>query len=336
MKVQVKDIAKRANVSSGTVSNALNHRKGISKEKREEILKIAEEMGYYKSSDSMKHHVIRFIILNKDAHVVGDTPFFSELIRGVEMECQRQGYELLMNHVSEHMYGDLEKILNQDHIDGIILLGTEMVESDFQIVDAIRIPVVIVDTVFRNQSYDYVAINNEDGAYDIVSHLIEKGHENIGIINSSHQINNFRERKIGYIHALEDHYIPIHSENEALVEPSLEGAYYDMKQYLLAYKAELKELPTAFFAVNDNIAFGAMKAFHEVSKEHEISIVGFDDMPFCDMCNPPLTTVKVNKQFLGQQAVARLIHKIEYSDDGILKSRISTKVMVRKSVFEKK
>lgn len=335
MKVQVKDIAKRAGVSAGTVSNALNNRKGISKEKREEILAIAKEMGYYKSNDKAKHHVIRFLILNKDAHVVGDTPFFAELIRGIEMECQRQGYELLMNHIYKNAYEDMEKTLHQDHVDGILLLGTEMVEEDFRLLEQIRIPTVIVDAVFRNQRYDYVAINNEDGAYDIVSHIIEMGHEHIGLINSSYQINNFRERKKGYVQALEDHFIPVHGENEALVEPSLEGAYRDMLAYLSAYQEEGIKLPTAFFAVNDNIAFGAMKAIIELHLQEHISIAGFDDMPFCEMCNPPLTTVKVDKQFLGQQAVQRLIQKIEHPEDGVLKTRTATRVVERKSVVQR-
>lgn len=335
MKVQVKDIAQKAGVSPGTVSNALNNRKGISREKREEILKIAEEMGYYKSSDKGKHHVIRFLILNKDAHVVGDTPFFAELIRGVEMECQKQGYELLMNHIYKNNYDDVEKTLNQDHVDGILLLGTEMVEEDFSLLEQIHIPLVIVDAVFRNQQYDYVAINNEDGAYDITSHIIKMGHENIGIINSSYQINNFRERKKGYVQALEHYFIPIQGENEALVEPSLDGAYRDMKAYLSAYQAENKELPTAFFAVNDNIAFGAMKAISELHLSKQISVAGFDDMPFCEMCNPPLTTVKVDKQFLGKQAIQRLIQKIDNPNDGVLKTRTATQIVERESIVNR-
>lgn len=331
MKIQVKDIAKRVGVSSSTVSNALNNRKGISKEKREEILRVAQEMGYQRHLENDVHHVIRFLILNKDAHVVGDTPFFAELIRGIETRCQELGYELLMNHIYENMYDDLEKYLNQDHIDGILLLGTEMVQDDFKILNNIHVPLVIVDTMFRDQGYDYVAINNVDGAYDIVSHLISMGHEEIGIINSSHQINNFRERKSGYLRALEDHYIPVRTENEALVEPSLEGSYRDMLLYLKAFIEEKEALPTAFFAVNDNIAFGAMKAIKEICPNHDISIVGFDDMPFCEMCNPPLTTVKVDKKFLGQQAVQRLISKIEKSEEGLLKIRTATKIVLRES-----
>ena len=86
MKVVISDIARKAGVSSGTVSNAINNRKGISEQKRQAILKIAREMGYFdqreiKKTESQK---IKFVIMNKQGNVVGDTPFFSELIRGIE------------------------------------------------------------------------------------------------------------------------------------------------------------------------------------------------------------------------------------------------------------
>lgn len=333
MKVLVQDIAKRANVSSGTVSNALNNRKGISDDKREYILKIAHEMGYFKKSNK-ENKVLRFVILSKQAHVVGDTPFFSELIRGIEMESSQLGFELLISHVSvdEQRRLAIDEVLKQDLVDGIALLGTEMDEHDLAMFSQLNIPIVVVDTVFKDQSFDFVAINNVDGTYDIVKHLIHCGHTSIGLINSSYQINNFRERKLGYMQALSDHNLMILPEHEALVEPSLEGAYQDMKLYLDAYLKENKkeQLPTAFFAVNDNIALGVMKAFEE--HQLAVSIVGFDDLPLCDFCNPPLTTVRVDKQYLGRMAIQRLVQKINANDIGIQKVLIGTKIVERKSV----
>ena len=205
MKIKISDIAKKAGVSDGTVSNALNNRKGISNEKREYILQIAREMGYFrKNSDQDK--LIRLLIVNKQAHVVGDTPFFSELIRGIETECSGQGFELVINHVDAEILKNrrLEDILKTDQTSGILLLGTEMEVQDLNYFRNICIPLVILDTAFRDTNFDYVAINNVDGTYEIVEHLIKNGHTSIGIINSSHQINNFRERKNGYVHALND------------------------------------------------------------------------------------------------------------------------------------
>ena len=328
MKIKISDIAKKAGVSDGTVSNALNNRKGISNEKREYILQIAREMGYFrKNSDQDK--LIRLLIVNKQAHVVGDTPFFSELIRGIETECSGQGFELVINHVDAEILKNrrLEDILKTDQTSGILLLGTEMEVQDLNYFRNICIPLVVLDTAFRDTNFDYVAINNVDGTYEIVEHLIKNGHTSIGIINSSHQINNFRERKNGYVHALNDNNLLLSPENEALVEPTPEGAYLDMKAFLNSF---LAELPTAFYAVNDNIALGAIKAFNEL--DLSISICGFDDLPICELITPALTTVHVNKQYLGKTAVSRLVQKINTPDYDIQKILIATKTIQRDSV----
>ena len=333
MKVLVSDIAKKAGVSSGTVSNALNNRKGISEEKREDILKIAREMGYFKKT-TKENKVLRFVILNRSAHVVGDTPFFSELIRGIETESSAQGFELLISHmtIEERHNVTVEDVLKQDLVDGIILLGTEMDVKDLAAFEHMIVPMVIVDTVFRSQDYDFVAINNIDGTYEIVSQLIQKGHQAIGIINSAYQINNFKERKHGYEQALIDHQLPVYPQYEALVEPSLDGAYTDMKAYLEDMLREGVELPTAYYAVNDNIALGAMKAFKDLKQD--ISIVGFDDLPLSGYCDPPLTTVSVDKINLGRRAVRRLVEKINEEDDHKLQILVGTKIVLRESVRE--
>lgn len=333
MKIKISDIAKKAGVSDGTVSNALNNRKGISNEKREYILQIAREMGYFrKNSDQDK--LIRLLIVNKQAHVVGDTPFFSELIRGIETECSGQGFELVINHVDAEILKNrrLEDILKTDQTSGILLLGTEMEVQDLNYFRNICIPLVVLDTAFKDTNFDYVAINNVDGTYEIVEHLIKNGHTSIGIINSSHQINNFRERKNGYVHALNDNNLLLSPENEALVEPTPEGAYLDMKAFLNSFLAEFpkEKLPTAFYAVNDNIALGAIKAFNEL--DLSISICGFDDLPICELITPALTTVHVNKQYLGKTAVSRLVQKINTPDYDIQKILIATKTIQRDSV----
>ncbi|WP_416327022.1 LacI family DNA-binding transcriptional regulator [[Eubacterium] hominis] len=331
MKVTVHDIAERAGVSDGTVSNALNHRKGISEEKREAILKIAREMGYFKKT-AKESKSLRFVVLNKTKHIIGDTPFFSELIRGIETESSALGFDLLVSHITvdENKSVDMEEVLKQDLVDGVILLGTEMNYEDLMAFEALSIPVVIVDTVFRTQKFDFVAINNIDGTYEIVSHLIDMGHQNIGLINSAYQINNFRERKHGYEQAMSDHQLACYPQNEALVEPSLDGAYSDMKEYLKSYLSSDEPLPTAYFAVNDNIALGAMKAFKEFGLE--VSMVGFDDLPLCGYCDPPLTTVQVDKINLGRKAVKRLVDKINEHDSSKLQILVGTNVIFRDSV----
>lgn len=333
MKTIMQDIAKIAGVSPGTVSNALNDRKGVGKDTKEKIIKIAEEMGYFRNTKKNEGKVIRLIKYKKNGHVVADTPFFSSLIEACEKECRKNGYELLISQVvyGEHTKEDVHKIVNHHKIDGILLLATEMDESDFKYFEGIEIPMVVVDSYFKEIDYDYVVINNTKGAYSATKYLIDKGHKNIGLLGSNIEIKNFKYRLEGYIKTLNTFGIEFNENNNIYVDPTIEGAYSDLKVYLEKNK---DNLPSAFFALNDIIALGAMKAMNEVgiSIPNDVSIVGFDDIPFSSYSNPGVTTVKVHTKTMGKTAVKRLMESIENDIEITLKIEINTELIERESV----
>ena len=333
MKLTIKDIAEAVNVSPATVSNALNNRKGVSEEVKQLIYKVAKDIGYMKES-AVKRNSIRFVIYKRyvDGYVVSDTPFFSSLIEGIEKQCRAQGYELLVSHVNIHDDDYIERVnsINNDYSSGIILLATEMTPEDLERFRAARVPIVLLDSYFRNCSYDSVLINNADAAYRATSFLIENGHTGIGYLQSSKPINNFHYRRQGHLDALMEHGIVTDRQNQICLEPSMEGSYRDMKAML---DGRRESLPTAFFADNDIIAFGAMKALmeKEVRIPEDVSLVGFDDMPFCEMTNPRLTTIKVFKQEMGSISVRRLIQKMDGNDNAIQKIEVGTELVIRDS-----
>jgi DNA-binding LacI/PurR family transcriptional regulator len=333
MKTIMQDIATLANVSPGTVSNALNNRKGVGKETKERILKIAEELGYYRNSTKEDTKVIRFIIYKKHGYVVSDTPFFSALIEGIERECRLEGYEMVISHIikNEDHNEDVYAIVKQDQVAGVLLLATEMDEDDLEPFKNLSVPVILLDSYFENADFDYVLINNTRGAYQAVKHLIQNGHTEIGCLGSSKPINNFTNRYEGFREALANKNLVFDKEYELLLEPTLEGAYRDMKKLL---ENENRKLPTAFFAFNDIIALGAIRAMKEcgINVPEQVSVIGFDDMPFAEMSSPRLTTVRVHKQYTGKTAVRRLIQKIAEEDELKLKIEINTELVKRDSV----
>lgn len=205
MKTIMQDIAKLAGVSPGTVSNALNNKKGVGKDTKLKIIKIADELGYFENHEKNKEKVIRLIIFKKYGYVFSsNTQFFSAFIRTCESECRKIGYELL---ISQIIYGecdkeDILKIINQKKIDGILLLAKEMDEDNLAHFENIDIPIVIIDSYFRNKSFDYILINNINSSYAATKHLIDNGHTRIGFLGSSKNINNFEERYIGFIKAI--------------------------------------------------------------------------------------------------------------------------------------
>jgi Transcriptional regulators len=332
MKTIMQDIARLAGVSPGTVSNALNNRKGVSKDTKERVLKIAEELGYYRSSKE-ESKVIRFIIFKKHGYVVSDTPFFSGLIEGIERECRAEGFEVLVSHIiySEHNDEDVREIVKQEQIAGVLLLATEMNEVDLEPFRKLSVPVILLDSYFNNVDFDYVLINNCKGAYQAVKHLIENGHIEIGCLGSSKPIKNFNYRYEGFKDALTEANLSVYKEYELLLEPTLEGSYRDMKELL---KSKDLKLPTAFFAFNDIIALGAIRAMKEngINIPNQVSIVGFDDMPFCEISMPRLTTIRVHTQYIGKTAIRRLMQKISEQYEQKLKIEINTELVERESV----
>lgn len=333
MKYTVKDIAKVANVSPATVSNALNNRKGVSEEIKQIVLKAAKELGYYKENTSDRN-AIRLLIFKRHGYVVTDTPFFSSLIEGIEKECRAQGYELLVSHISIMDRDHKETIagMNNDHSSGMLLLATEMIQEDLELFSNYRNPLVLLDSCFRYGRFNSVLINNEDAVFRATSYLIENGHKKIGYISSSAYINNFYYRQQGYFDALNQNGVNVKNEYLLSVGPTMESAYRDMSTLL----NNNKDIPTAFFADNDTIAFGAMRALKEkgIKIPNDVSIIGFDDMPFCEITSPRLTTVKVYKQEMGSVAVKRLVKLMNERDTLVQKIQIETELVIRDSVIK--
>lgn len=332
-KVNVQDIANLAQVSAGTVSNALNGRPGVSQATKEKIFKIADQLGYQrKGQSSAVNQAIRLIIYKRSGDIVTDTPFFAKLIEGIQAECRGADYEMLITHISKgpDCHSQLNE-LNNHSVAGCLILATEMLAEDFALFKNLKEPIVFIDSYFPCQRNDFVLINNVDGAYEATQYLIDNGHKSIGYIHSSTSINNFSYRKQGFINALSANGLAVKQDSWIGVRPSLDGAYQDTKQHLSETKSQL---PTAFFADNDLIAFGAMSALKEAGYKipDDVSIIGFDDLPYCEISDPNMTTVRVHKQHFGGIAVKRLIDKIKNNDPLRQKIEVCTELVIRNSV----
>lgn len=334
MAISAKELAKKLNISPATVSMVLNNKYGISDATRERVLNAAREYGFDFSkldSKSSNTGIIQLVIYKKDGMVVSDTPFFSQLIEGINHGCTEQNFVLQITYFYENISVD-EQIENIDKSDcsGILLLGTEMTLEDFDCFSSVNKPITILDTYFNELNYDFVKINNVRGMYSAVEYLISKGFKNIGYLRSSYEISNFAERFDGYCKAMNKHAIPIKAEYIHKLTPTADGAYSDMKKI-----TELDtEFADAYVADNDLIASGSIRAFKEagIKIPEDISVIGFDNMPLCDILEPPLSTIDVPKQKLGITAVYQLVKRIKNHDDIFTTTEISPTLYTRKSV----
>lgn len=333
-KLRIADIAAAAGVSVATASNVLAHRKQYTSEAGLRVLRVAKEMGYQIKDKAELRKCIRFIIYKKHGQIVMDTPFFAELIGGIEQACRMQKYELLISYVDASKDADYKaqiKTLVQDSGMPLLLLATEMNEDDFEPFLHTKMPLLVLDSPFRWPSIEIVVMNNYDAGRQAAEHLFEYGHRHVGYIGSSLGIYNMDDRFFGFSSTLQQKGIHIRPEDKLLVEPTMEGSYLSMQKLL---EKRRFSLPTAFFAANDIIAAGASRALKAAGFRlpQDVSMIGMDDMPFCQILNPALTTLAVPKRPIGETAVMRLIEIVKNPDSISRKTFIAVTLIPRDSV----
>jgi LacI family transcriptional regulator len=328
-KVTFKDIAEKAKVSPSAVSIVLNGQRGVNKDTRKQVLKTAHELGYKRKPIPSMEQVgcIRLIIYQKHGLVVDKTPFFNALFDGIGQACRGLGAPLQIHYVQERDGNEAqiqEQLLEEKEL-GTILLATEMTREDVERWIAAVPRLVVLDSYFGVLKVDTVAIDNEEGAYEAVYSLVRKGYSDIGYLHSSIWINNFSERESGVLRCLADAGLP----NGTIIrlESTVEGAHRDM----LAHLEAGGRISRAVFADNDIIAIGAMQALKSKGMRipQDVELVGFDDMPYSKLSDPPISTCRVYKHRIGQTAVSRLMQLRQDKGDVCQKIRIATKFIER-------
>lgn len=335
-KPRIRDIAKLANVSSATVSNALNGRPGVSKAVTEQILSLAKQLGYEpakaRSEAELKH--VRLVLFKSHGLVVMDTEFFAELIESIQVECRKNGLELMISHLNVKQDRDYKLHIREfcaEECAGILLLGTEMNPDELKLFYGCKSPLVVLDNLFPREPVHSVVMNNFDAGYKATGALYDAGHRRIGHITSSMPFNNTRFRRQGYETAMAEHGLSVSQDNIWEVTPSIEGAYLDMKKHLAD---DTRELPTAFFAANDLMAIGCIRALSEAGYRvpDDVSIIGMDDTAVCLACTPALSTMRVFRKDLGSAAIQTLLRLASTMEHGVIKMELSVDLVMRSSV----
>lgn len=336
MKIRVRDIAARAGVSPATVSNALNGRPGVSKENTRHILKLAEEMGYVgskTSKNSPEKSYMRLVMFKRHGLVVMDTQFFMELVESVERECQAEGHELIITHIhiaQDSDYRERIRAICAEQCAGILLLGTEMYTEDLALFAHCVSPLVALDNLFRHEQVHAVVMNNYDAGYQATNAMYAAGHRRIGHITSTVEFSNMRYRRKGFEAAMNEHGLTTDEDSLWRVTPTLDGAYRDMRALLEKDRVP----PTAFFAGNDIMAVGCMRALAEkgYAVPQDVSLIGMDDLSICQFCTPPLSTIRVFRQEMGVIAVRTLLGLVGRLNYCTLKTEMSVSLIERGSV----
>ncbi len=341
--VTIKDIAKKLNVSSATVSLALNNRPGVNEQTRENILSIAHELNYkgnigeertLKRKAQKNLGTLGFLVYKRYGKVITDSQFFAELISAVERAAREKNYTILLTYcIGEEEIADTIKLLKSSNLAGLLILGTELAEADAELFYKLNFPAVILDCDLLGSKLDTVTIHNKDGIWRAMKHLYEQGHREIGYLHSSFLIRNFEQRRLGYEICSEKFCLNRDEIQRGFaVEPTIDGACANVCELI---KQGIK-FPSALIADNDLIALGAMKAFAQfgIKVPDDISIIGFDNIPMTAVVEPQLTSIDVPCDALGTLAIKQILWRKKNPNAIPIKISVNTELKIRSSVKE--
>lgn len=331
-KVSMREIGRVTGFSPATVSNVLNHKQGASKKTAKIILKAAQDMGY---RQVQQFDTIQFVVARKNGQIIDESTFHPTVIEGVERQARSYGMSTSFVSIDfsqpERIRDEVSR-LAADSSAAIVLLGTELGEEDFALFADHTASMIVLDGWSDRLDFDSVVISNTDATLRAVNYLLDRGHKRIFYLAGSFRIQNFKARELGYLQALSEAGIQNEKDWMITLGTTLETAYEDMSAWLS--KCPKEKLPTAFFADNDILAVGALRALTErgIRVPQDVSLIGFDDLSFGTFSNPPLTTVHVLKHEIGEIAVRRLIGSIQNPKHYTCKTQVSTYFVERDSV----
>lgn len=331
MKITIKDIGRLAGVSAATVSMVLNNKGAhISKETRERILEIAKEHNYVPNT------MARSLVTKKTKTiglVIPDiaNPFFPEIARGAEDRANESGYSIIFCNTDDEIEKEQRYInmLSEKMVDGIIFTASS--DQNHGLYQSLRqsTPIVLLDRDLpMTQGVGKIVVNNERGAYEATSYLIQQGRKALALINGNLSNETAKSRLRGFLNAVQDAKLPL--VEERILSHSFKREWgFEATNRLLAEGIPFDGVVCG----NDMIAIGAIRALKEAGKEipREVSIIGFDDIYMAKLVDPPLSTVSQPKYEMGYRASDLLISMIEGKETEENLVIFETELVIRKS-----
>jgi LacI family transcriptional regulator len=332
-----RDVAKLAHVSRTTVSFVLNNVPGvsISETTRKRVLNAAQKLNYFpniagKKLVSGKSYTIGLVLCQSPEQIATDA-FLLQVMLGVEQAAIQQGFHVLLKPVDPNDAGGYARLITENHVDGILLSGPRQDDMALMNLHRQHVPLLLMGQL-PETDIPFVDINATAGAELAVNHLIEHGHQRIGIItNAPLSYTSAQQRRDGYLQALKKSKLSI---NKAFIK---EGNYTPASGYE-AMKGLLQVAPrlTAVFIASDVVAMGAILAIKEAGLHipKDIAVVGFDDIPLAEYYDPPLTTIRLPAFGLGWAGGERLIRLIQGEKLDREEVFLNSELIIRKSSFE--
>lgn len=324
--VSIRDVAARAGVSPGTVSNVLSGRKPVNDALAERVRKAADELGYQadRAASQLRSGRARIIaVLVPDLH----NPFFTSIVAAVEHRLRDQGYEIIVassNDDEDVERSRLAAILAWRPA-GLVVIPSS---DDFPartLIERAKVPYVISDRLTTAPTADTVSVDNEEAGAIGARHLVDLGHRRILIAASSMGIANMRQRCRGAVGVLQ--------EQGLATEVVETGMSFETASERLSYWLNTHEVPTAILALTNFTTLGVLSAVTErrIAIPEDISVIGFDDYEWMRARVTPLTAISQPVEELGDAIWERLSARIAGDLSPATEVRLGCELRVRAS-----
>jgi LacI family transcriptional regulator, repressor for deo operon, udp, cdd, tsx, nupC, and nupG len=296
----VRDIAKHASVSIGTVSRALKGQGGLTEDTRQQVLSAAEQLGY----DLGRLRSVRpkrvLVLMERKRGSITENPFYSPVLYGAEDGCRSEGVALSYNTLAP---GDnVAEILRIQEPDALLCIGSFDITL-FQELRRANYPIVLVDTYA--DGFPSVNSDNVAGAYQLTQHLIALGKRRIAFLGGP-PYYSIVQRLEGYRQAMRDAGL----KNETGLELSVPGEGAQLAYDIATNVLSKSNHPDAVVAYNDTFALAVLHVCQQLGLRvpQDVAVAGYDDIIASEHSTPPLTTIRVDKEALGREGINLLLH----------------------------
>jgi LacI family transcriptional regulator len=330
--VTIRDVARLAEVHPGTVSRALNEqtRALVNPETAQRVIRAAAELGY------QPNPIARGLKTNRSFTIgvlIPDltNPLFPPIMRGLEDRLGDAGYTLLTVNTDNDPERERKQMtaLRARQVDGLIAATARLDVELLASVAGEGVPVVLVNRSLEDGSLPAVTVNDRQGIALAVGHVASLGHERIGHVAGPQHASTGHRRRLGFTDAMQDANLEAPAERVSVANAFTESDGARACEELLEHEPRL----TAIVAANDRLAIGCYDVLEArgLRCPEDLSIVGFNDMPFVDRLRPPLTTVRVPQREIGVVAADLLLERLADGDQDSREILLEPVLIVRGS-----
>ena len=326
---RIKDVAREAGVSTATVSHVINGTKYVTDETRRRVLEAVERCEYHPNAHAR-------LLASGRSNMLGllisdiSNPFFPEVVKSIESAAFERGYNviLLNTNYDPGRAAEYVRRLGELKMAGVALMTSELDSELFHEIARRQVSVVFDSHDLAGERMSNICVNYAAGIEEAVRHLVSLGHRRIAHIAGSMRIPSGVIRRDAFLDFMA-RYLP--EEPPPVVYEGdfrLDGGRRAASEMLAA-----PEMPTAVVVANDMMALGAMREFRKagLSIPGDISVVGFDDIAFAALSEPPLTTVCSPRVEIGRRVVEALVTMIEHPEQQGFEVSLPTHLITRDS-----